>query len=435
MALEIFLIFVLLIINGLFSMSEIAVVSARRARLQNRAAEGDLGSQTALELADQPDKFLATVQIGITLVGVLSGAFGGAALSARLVPYVQQISFLAPYAESLSFAFVVLIITYFSLVIGELVPKSIALNAPEKVASIFSRPMRLISKITSPVVWLLSASTNLILKIFRLSESNDSAVTEDEIRAMIAQGTQVGVFEESEQDLLESIIKLDDKNVSALMTPRLEIAWVDINDSIEEIKREFDEYSYSRLIVCEEGLDNIRGYVKAKDLLSLILSGQELNLEAVLKQPVFAPTTNTALELLETFKTSHTHLAIIIDEFGANQGLITVNDILEEIVGDFSLGETVEESAFQRDDGSWLLDGRLTNVDFMSILGLKGLPPEETSMYQTLAGFMIKRLEKMPRTGDKFEWDGYIFEVIDMDGKRIDEVLATPVKKAEEYLS
>ncbi len=432
MALEIFLIFVLLIINGLFSMSEIAVVSARRARLQTRAAEGDSGAQTALELADQPDKFLATVQIGITLVGVLSGAFGGAALSARLVPYVAQISFLAPYAEKVSFAFVVLIITYFSLVIGELVPKSIALNAPEKVASIFSRPMRLISKITSPVVWVLSASTNLILKIFRLGDSNDSAVTEDEIRAMIAQGTQVGVFEESEQDLLESIIKLDDKNVSALMTPRLEIAWVDINDSIEEITRELDEHSYSRLIVCEEGLDNIRGYVKAKDLLSLILSGKELNLEAVLKQPVFAPTTNTALELLETFKTSHTHLAIIIDEFGTNQGLITVNDILEEIVGDFSLGETVEESAFRRDDGSWLLDGRLTNVDFTSILGLKGLPPEETSMYQTLAGFMIKRLEKMPRTGDKFEWDGYVFEVIDMDGKRIDEVLATPVKKAEE---
>ncbi len=432
MILEIFLIFVLLIINGLFSMSEIAVVSARRARLQNRAAEGDLGSQTALELADQPDKFLATVQIGITLVGVLSGAFGGAALAARLVPYVAQVSFLAAYAETLSFAFVVLIITYFSLVIGELVPKSIALNAPEKVASIFSRPMRLISKITSPVVWLLSASTNLILKIFRLGESNDSAVTEDEIRAMIAQGTQVGVFEESEQDLLESIIKLDDKQISALMTTRLNIAWVDINDSIKEITHELNEHNYSRLIVCEGDLDNVRGYVKAKDLLNLVLSGEELNLKAVLKQTVFAPTTNTALELLETFKTSHTHLAIIIDEFGATQGLITVNDILEEIVGDFSFGGTVEQEAFKREDGSWLLEGRLTNVDFTGILGLKELPLEEKSMYQTLAGFMIKRLEKLPQIGDKFEWDGYFFEVIDMDGKRIDEVLATPVNKTEE---
>lgn len=431
MAFEIFLIFVLLIINGLFSMSEIAVVSARRARLQNRAAEGDLGSQTAIELADQPDKFLATVQIGITLVGVLSGAFGGAAISARLVPYVEKISFLAPYAETFSFAFVVLIITYFSLVIGELVPKSIALNAPEKVASIFSRPMRFISKVTSPVVWLLSASTNLLLKILRLGESNDSAVTEDEIRAMIAQGTQVGVFEESEQDLLESIINLDDKRISGLMTTRLEIAWVDINDSIEEIKGELNEHNYSRLIVCDGDLDNVRGYVKAKDLLNLILSGQELNLEAVLKQPVFAPTTNTALELLETFKTSHTHLAIIIDEFGATQGLITVNDILEEIVGDFSFGGTVEETAFQREDGSWLLDGRLTSIDFTSLLELKELPLEEKSMYQTLAGFMIKRLEKLPKKGDKFEWDGYIFEVMDMDGKRIDEVLATPINAVE----
>ena len=291
--------------------------------------------------------------------------------------------------------------------------------------------MRLISKLTSPVVWLLSASTNLLLKILRLGESNDSAVTEDEIRAMIAQGTQVGVFEESEQDLLESIINLDDKRISGLMTTRLEIAWVDINDSLEEIKRELDEHNYSRLIVCEGDLDNVRGYVKAKDLLSLILSGQELNLEAVLKQPVFAPTTNSALELLETFKTSHTHLAIIVDEFGATQGLITVNDILEEIVGDFSFGGTIEETAFKRDDGSWLLDGRLTNIDFVGILGLKELPLEEKSMYQTLAGFVIKRLEKMPRTGDKFEWDDYIFEVIDMDGKRIDEVLATPVKKDE----
>jgi putative hemolysin len=431
MALEIFLIFILLVINGLFSMSEIAVVSARRVRLQNRAAEGDLGSKTAIELADQPDKFLATVQIGITLVGVLSGAFGGAALAARLVPYVEQISFLAPYAETFSFAFVVLIITYFSLVIGELVPKSIALSAPEKVASIFSRPMRLISKVTSPVVWLLSASTNLILKILRLGESNDAAVTEDEIRAMIAQGTQVGVFEESEQDLLESIIKLDDKRISGLMTTRLEIAWVDINDSIEEITRELNEHNYSRLIVCDGDLDNVRGYVKAKDLLNLVLSGQELNLEAVLKQTVFAPTTNTALELLETFKTSHTHLAIIVDEFGATQGLITVNDILEEIVGDFSFGGTVEQEAFKRDDGSWLLDGRLTSVDFTGILGLKELPVEEKSMYQTLAGFMIKRLEKLPQIGDKFEWDGYIFEVIDMDGKRIDEVLATPINNGE----
>lgn len=432
MALEIFLIFILLIINGLFAMSEIAVVSARRVRLQKLAADGSLGAQTALDLADEPDRFLSTVQIGITLVGVLSGAFGGAALSERLVPYVEQISFLAPYAETVSFTFVVLIITYFSLVIGELVPKNIALNAPEKVASIFSRPMRFISKITAPVVWLLSASTNLLLKILRLGDSTDAAVTEDEIRAMIAQGTQVGVFEESEQDLLESIIRLDDQRISGLMTPRTEIAWVDFHDSIEEITRELHENNYSRFLVCDGDLDHIRGFVKAKDLLNFILSGQELNLEAVLKQPVFAPTTNTALELLETFKTSHTHLAVIVDEFGTVQGLITMTDILEEIVGDFSFGGIVEKSAFKRDDGSWLLEGRLSNVDFSSILNLKELPLEEKSMYQTLAGFMIKRLEKMPAIGDKFEWDGYIFEVVDMDGKRIDEVLATPIKKEEE---
>ena len=426
MALEVFFIFALLIINGLFAMSEIAVVSARRIRLQQRAAAGNAGAQTALDLADRPDKFLSTVQIGITLVGILSGAFGGAAVATRLVPFVEQIPSLAPYAQTISFTAVVLIITYLSLIIGELVPKTIALNAPETVASLISRPMRFISKITSPAVWFLSASTKLVLKIMRISDSNEAAVTEEEIRAMIAQGTQLGVFEESEQDLLESIIKLDDKGLSAIMTRRAEIAWIDLTDTPENIIRELREFKYSRILVCEEDLDNIRGFVKAKHLLNLVLSGAELNLERVLQQPVFAPVTNTALELLETFKTASTHLAVVIDEFGTTQGLITMNDILEEIVGDFSPGGTVESSAFQREDGSWLLDGRLSNVDFSSILKLKELPQKEKSMYQTLAGFTIKRLEKMPNIGDKFEWDGYIFEVIDMDGKRIDKILATP---------
>lgn len=429
MAIEIFLIFVLLIINGLFSMSEIAVVSARRVRLQKRADEGDAGAQTAIDLADEPDRFLSTVQIGITLVGILSGAFGGAAISARLVPYVQQISFLSAYAETVSFAFVVLIITYFSLVIGELVPKNIALAAPETVASVFSRPMRFISKATSPLVWFLSASTKLLLKIFRLNDSNDAAVTEDEIRAMIAQGTSVGVFDESEQDLLENIIRLDDKRISALMKTRSEIAWIDLNDSIEEITRELSEFKYSRILVCESDLDNIRGFVKAKHLLNLALSGGRLDLISILQQPVFAPTTNTALELLETFKTSHTHLAVIIDEFGTTQGLITINDIMEEIVGDFATNGVPKQSAFQRDDGSWLLDARLSTVDFSNILNLKNLPEDEKSMYQTLAGFVIKRLEKMPETGDKFVWNDFTFEVVDMDGKRIDKILAAPVKE------
>lgn len=432
MAIEIFLIFLLLIINGLFSMSEIAVVSARRVRLQKRAAEGDPGAQTAIELADEPDRFLSTVQIGITLVGVLSGAFGGAAISARLVPYVQRISFLSAYAETISFAFVVLIITYFSLVIGELVPKSIALAAPESVASFFSRPMRFISKATSPLVWLLSASTNLLLKIFRLGDSNDAAVTEDEIRAMIAQGTSVGVFDESERDLLENIIRLDDKRISALMKTRAEIAWIDIDDSIENITRELSEFKYSRILVCENNLDHIRGFVKAKHLLNLALTGGKLDLESILQQPVFAPTTNTALELLETFKTSSTHLAVVVDEFGTTQGLITINDLMEEIVGDFATDGIPKQTSFQRDDGSWLLDGRLSIVEFTNILHLKELPADDKSFYQTLAGFMIKRLEKFPAVGDKFEWSGYIFEVVDMDGKRVDEILVTPLKKETE---
>lgn len=423
---EAFLIFILLIINGLFSMSEIAVVSARKIRLEQKANDGNLGAKTALELAAQPDRFLSTVQIGITLVGILSGAFGGAAIAEKLTPFVAQIPALAAYSRGISFGFVVLIITYFSLVIGELVPKNLALAAPETIASVMSRPMKLVSKITAPFVWLLTASTNLILRIFRLGNSDEAAVTQEEIKAMIAQGKSIGVVDETEQELMESVFLLDDQRITALMTTRRNIGWLNVEDSIDEIKQTIRENSYSRLLVCQGDLDNILGFVKAKDILNLLLENKPFDISPILKEPIFVPETKNALEALEVFQGSTSHLAVVIDEFGMTQGVVTTNDILEAIIGDLSIGGVVQESAVQREDGSWLLDGRLAVGDFRQILGIKDLPAEEKGLYETLAGFTIKRLEKLPSIGEKFDWGNYTFEIVDMDDKRVDRVLATP---------
>ena len=422
--LEIFLIFILLIINGLFSMSEIAVVSARRARLQKRADQGNAGAKAALEIGEQPDRFLSTVQIGITLVGVLSGAFGGAALAVHLTPLVEKIAFFAPYSETVSFVIVVLVITYFSLVIGELVPKRLALNAPEKIASLVSRPMNFISKWTAPLVWLLSSSTQIILKIFRQNKAIEASVTEEEIRAMIIQGKTSGVLEETEQELMESVIRLDDQNITALMTPRTKIGWINTLDAEKEIRRQIADCPFSRLLIADGDLDNLRGFVKSKDLLNFLLDGNDFDLEVVIKQPLFIPETVTALDVLEKFRDSNTHLAVIIDEFGSTHGIVTTNDILEAIVGDLPVGGVRNQSAVRRGDGSWLLDAHLSNSDFCSILEIGNLPEDEHGMYQTLAGFVLKHMEKLPSVGDKFVWENYSFEVVDMDGNRVDRILA-----------
>lgn len=427
--LEILLIFALLVINGLFSMSEIAVVSARQVRLRKGADEGNLGAKAALKITEAPDRFLSTVQIGITLVGVLSGAFGGAALAVHLVPYVEQIALLKPYATEISFSFVVLVITYFSLVIGELVPKRIALNAPERIATFMSRPMNFISRMTAPAVWLLSASTNAVLKVFRFSNSNEASVTEEEIKAILVQGTSEGIIEETEQELMENVIRLDDQSVTALMTPRTKIGWLSLQDtSMEKIREKLGDFPFSRLLIANNDLDDIQGFIKSKDIVNLLLTDSLSRLKSIIKKPIFVPETATALEVLEKFRDSKTHFGIIIDEFGSTLGIVTTNDILEAIFGNLPFGEIRNSNAVQRDDGSWLLDARLSNSDFCLILKIKELPVEEDGVYETLAGFIIKRLEKLPEIGDKFKWEGYVFEVVDMDGNRVDRVLVTPPK-------
>lgn len=426
--LEILLIFVLLLINGIFSMSELAVVSARRIRLQQAAEKGNRGALAALELAENPNRFLSTVQIGITLVGILAGAFGGATIAEILAEQLKAIPVIAPYATGIAFIMVVAVITYFSIVIGELIPKSLALNSPERIASLVSRPMKLISTVSAPFVWLLSVPTAFILKIFRVKASVEPPVTDEEIKGLIDVGTKAGVFEETEQDLIESVISLGDQRITSLMTPRTNILWLDLADSTENIKQRLTESRFSRMPVAKGSLDNILGYASAKSLLGQLIKENEINLNGVLRQPFYVPETLTILELLERFRESHTHFAIIVDEFGGVEGLVTINDILEAIIGELPNSQHIlpEQGVLRRKDGSFIFDGRTSIHDFKDALNLKELPAEERDTYQTLGGFVLTRLGRIPEAGERFVWNNYEFEIISMAQNRVDKVMILP---------
>lgn len=432
-AFEILLVFVLLIINGIFSMSELSVVSARKIRLKQSAEKGSKGAQTALQLAESPNNFLSTVQIGITLVGILSGAFGGATIARELAAQIDKVPVLAAQSAAISFTIVVGVITYFSIIIGELIPKSIALNAPEKIASLVSRPMKLLSTVASPIVWMLSAPTSFVLRLFKVHAVVEPPVSDEEIKGLIDAGTKAGVFEESEQDLIESIIHLDDRRVVSLMTPRTKIVWLDTEDAPEKIKEELINSQFSRLPVCRGSLDSIVGYASAKSLLAHLLKESEINLQTILKQPLFVPETVTTLEVLEQFKRAHTHFAVVIDEFGGVEGLVTMHDVLEAIVGDLPTGQhsLSKEGMVLREDGSWLLGGQTSVIDLKEVLDLKEFPVEERDRYHTLAGFVMTHLGKVPHKGDAFEWHGFAFQVEAMEHNRVDKVLIKTVKPAQ----
>jgi putative hemolysin len=421
-AFEILLVFLLVLANGVFAMSEMAIVSSRKARLQQFANAGDAKARAALELANAPDRFLSTVQIGITLVGILAGAFGGATIASQIAAYINEVPALAPYSNAIGLAIVVAAITYLSLIFGELVPKRLALNNPERIASLVARPMNLLSKFASPFVRFLSFSSETVFKILRIKPSDEPPVTEEEIKVLIAQGTQAGIFEETEQDMVESVFRLGDRRVKALMTPRLDIEWLDINSSAAEIRRKMRESRYSRFPVGDGSLDNVIGIVKAKDYLTL----DDAELQTVLKNPLFVPETRSALQTLELFKRAHTHIALIIDEYGAVEGLVTTNDILEAIVGDIALPvNQAEMYAVKREDGSWLLDGAIPIDDFKEIFSLTKLAGEDRGSYHTLAGFIMMHLGRIPADAENFIWEGLRFEIVDMDGNRIDKVLVS----------
>ncbi|MBC6430859.1 HlyC/CorC family transporter [Nostoc sp. HG1] len=424
---EILIILVLIIVNGVFSMSEMAIVSARKVRLQQLANQGDVKAKAALKLAESPNHFLSTVQVGISLIGILTGAFGGATIANRLAVYIKLVPLLAPYSEPLSFGIVVLIITYLSLIVGELVPKRLALNNPEKIASIVAIPMQALSAIASPMVYLLSASTDLILRLLGITASTEPQVTEEEIKILIEQGTEAGTFEEAEQDMVERVFRLGDRPVSYLMTPRPDIVWLDLDDSPEENRHKMVDSAYSRYPVCQGGLDNVLGVIPVTDLLARSFRGEPLDLTVGLRQPIFVPESTRGLKVLELFKQTITHMALVVDEYGVIQGLVTLNDIMSEIVGDVPSTDGQDQpQAVQREDGSWLLDGMLPVEEFLELFGMEQWESEERGSYQTLGGFVITHLGRIPAAADHFEWQSMRIEVMDMDGNRVDKVLVIP---------
>lgn len=427
MIFEISIILLLIIINGVFVLSEIALVSSRKARLQQRANEGDEGARKALELASSPNRFLSTSQIGVTFVSIMAGAFGGATIAGEVEARLREIPPLAPYSHIAGIIIVVIGISYFSLVVGELVPKRLGMSRPEKVASIIASPMNTVSRLLSPVVRILSISTDLVLKVAGVKPVEEPPVTEEEIKILIDEGTRAGVFEEVEQDIVERVFRLSDRRASSLMIPRADVTWLDIDDTPEEIRRKVDQSDYPLFPVGRGSLDDILGVVRPRDMLSCSLKDQQVDLKSSLIPPQFIPESMAALKILELFKQSGVHVALVIDEYGGVQGLVTLKDILEAIVGDIPyIGRPTEPQAVKRDDGSWLVDGMLSTDEFKELFQVKRLPGEETGYYQTIGGFVMMHLGRIPSTGDRFVWDDLRFEVVDMDENRIDKMIIKP---------
>jgi putative hemolysin len=425
---EIGFIIVLLIANGIFSMSEMAVVSARKARLQKRATDGDKGAKAALELAVNPGSFLSTVQIGITLVGILAGAFGGATIAEKLAPSLKRFPAIESYADNISFFLVVLVITYFSLVIGELIPKRLALRSPDKIAAAVAAPMRRLSALTSPLVSLLEGSTNGLLRLFGLRESSEPPVTEDEIKVLIEQGIKAGVFEEAERDMIERTFHLGDRTVSELMVPRLDIVFLDLDDPPEVIKEAVSNYRFSRYPVIQGEVDDVVGVVRAKDLLASEFTNRPFDLKAAMVPALYLPDMMPVFKAIEMFKSSRRHMAMVIDEHGGVEGLVTVNDILDALVGEIpSMDEREEQPVVRREDGSFLLDGALPVSQLKQTLHIKQLPGEKDGGFQTLGGFLMTRLGRIPAVADQLEVGGWRFEIMDMDRRRVDKVLVTQI--------
>jgi putative hemolysin len=428
---EILIILLLILINAVLVMSEMAIASSRKVRLQHLVNQGNRNAQAALALANEPNNFLATGQIGITLIAILTGAFGEQAISRRIQPLLELVPSLKPYSEAIAFSLSVICIAYLTLIIGELVPKRLALNNPERIAASVAIPMTVLSKMTAPIVYLLSASTEIVLRLMGIRPSGDPQVTEEEIKVLIEQGTEAGMFEQAEEDIMKRVFRLGERRVSALMTPRLEIVWLDLEDSLEENRRTMMESSHSRFPICQGGLDNLLGVVQVYDLLVKSLSGQVIDFTSALQTPVFVPESTRALRVLELFKQSGTQIAFVVDEYGVIQGLVTLTDVLQAIVGDIpSTDELEEPQAIQREDGSWLLDGMLPIYQFKELLNLEDqeLPGEHRGSYQTLGGFVVMHLGRIPASADHFIWDELRFEVMDMDGNRVDKVMVAEVK-------
>lgn len=422
---EIFILLGLILLNGVFSMSEIALVSAKKARLEAQAAKGNKKAADALKLANHPDTFLSTVQIGITLIGILTGIYSGEKLTDDFISFLNRFPFLASYSEGLATAIIVIIITYFTLVLGELVPKRIGLSRPEAISKMMAGPMRFLSIVTYPFIWLLSKSSFVILKLFNL-KSNENQVTEEEIKAIIIEGTEHGAIEEAEQEIIERVFHLGDRNITSLMTHRSDIVWFDVNDTEEMIRGKIMSEPHSIYPICESDIDNMKGVVSLKDIY---VNDDVIPFKELMKPALFVPENNTAYQVMEKFRESKIHSCFIVDEYGSLQGMITLNDILEAIIGSIPQPDDTDDyEIILREDGSYLVDAQIPFYNFLSKFNKTEWMQEGEQEFDTLAGCILNVLERIPHTGDKLKWQGFDFEIVDMDGHRIDKVMVKPDK-------
>jgi len=416
---DVLILVVLFLLNGIFAMTEIAIVSSRKVRLQQWADEGNRGAAAALKLAEEPTRFLSTIQIGITLIGILSGAFGEAAIADRLQHYLETYPVLAEFARPIALTVTVMLITYFSLIIGELVPKRVGMQNPEVLAvlaSILARPMLLLARVTSPVVRLLSLSTEAVLRVLGVKKNKDPSITEEEIKVLMEQGADEGIFDRAEQELVENIFSLDEKKVVSIMTPRKDIIALDVEDPLEENLKIIRGSVFTRYPVVKGGFENVLGMVQAKDLLHRLLDDKSVKLAESVRPPLYVPEAISPMQLLEQFKRTRNHTALVVDEYGEIEGLVTINDVMEAIVGDLptEAGDGDDEIV-QREDGSWLVDGMMSLEDFKEHFELDSIEGEESGNFQTLGGFVMFMLGRVPSAADKVVWNGFSFEVMDMD--------------------
>jgi len=416
----------LILLNGAFAMSEIALVAARKGRLQPLAEEGDAGALAALRLHEGPTQFLSTIQIGITSIGILNGIVGEAALAPLLAEWLHARGLEGKFVEYAATAAVVVLITYFTIVLGELVPKRLGQLDPEAVARHVARPMELLARIARPFVALLAGSTRLVLRALGLKDAQARPVTEEEIHALLVEGSESGAIEEEEHDIVRNVFRLDDRQIGSFMVPRREVVSLDVSLPWEENVKRIEESRHTRYPVVRLGLRDVVGVVSARGLLRRALRGQPPQWEVDAQPPVFVPESLTGMELLQNFRSSGVQLAFVVDEYGEVLGIVTLRDVLEAITGEFRSGRAEDQWAVMRDDGSWLLDGLMPVPELKDRLGLKALPEEER--YHTVSGLLMMLLGRLPQTGDKADWDGWRFEIVDMDGKRIDKVLASALK-------
>ena len=424
---DILLLLLLILLNGIFAMSEISLVTAKRSRLSRLAEEGNRNARAALKLADEPTRLLSTVQIGITSIGILSGIVGEAALAKPLSFWLQQLGLSPSHSAFGATVLVVMMVTYVSIVVGELVPKRVGQLNPERIALLIARPMRLLATVARPFVRLLSASTGLLLRALGLRDERNAQVTEEEIHAMLAEGSDAGVIEASEHQMVRNVFRLDERRLGSLMVPRADILALDADLPLADNLARIATCSHSRMPLCRNGFEEVLGIVSAKQLLRQSVGGDLLSLEQQLEPAIFVPESLTAMELLQQVRLSNAHMVLVVDEYGDVQGLITQQDLLEAVTGEFQTDDGDDPSAFLREDGSWLLDGLLPAVELLDCLGLRSLPDVREGRYQTLAGMMLWLLGRLPETGDSAEWQGWKLEVVDLDGKRIDKVLASPL--------